>query len=290
MTILKVGPSLKDNDVLWRYLPLDKFIDLVESKTLFFAPLAWFSKTDPFEGYAPQVAINAMASASKKFRDQQLEAINQVESNIPQGVSPQELQKIKMQLQQLRKNAESHLPTMREIFKNISACTMVNCWYKSDHESEGMWGLYSKGGVAIRTSVGALRRALNQGEEAPVIHIGSIKYLDFSDPNLKPSDCVTEDGQMIGMIKRIAYAHEKEVRMYIARERAGDSLDLLAPESTRVSVNVQGMLESVVISPFAGEAIERSVRAVCRWSGVSESIVSRSNLLDNCEFLLDAYE
>jgi hypothetical protein len=290
MTTLNVGVSLKDTDVLWRYLSLDKFIDLVESKTLFFAPLASYSKSDPFEGYLPQVAINAMAAISKKYRDQHLEAINQLESNISQSTPPQVSQKIKVQLQNLRASAESHLPTMREIFKNIAACTMVNCWYKSDHESEGMWGLYSKGGVAIKTTVKSLRYALEQGDERPVIYIGSIKYLDYSDPILKPADCVTEDGQLIGMIKRIAYAHEKEVRMYIARVRPENSLELLKPEPTRVPVNVQSMLESVVISPFAGETIERSVRAVCKWSGVDESIVSRSRLLDNCEFLLDAYK
>lgn len=49
------------------------------------------------------------------------------------------------------------------------------------------------------------------------------------------------------------------------------------------------LLEAVVISPFAGELIERSVRAVCRWGGVDENIVAKSNLLDNCEHLLDAY-
>lgn len=289
MTTLKVGPSLKDSDTLWRYMSLDKFIDLVESKTLFFSPLAWYSKTDPFEGYAPQVAIDAFASISKRYRDTHLEEINQIENNIPQNTPPHILKEIKAQLQQLREITKSHPPTMREIFKNIVACTMVNCWYRNNHESEGMWGLYSKGGVAIKTSVGALRLALNQGDEMPVIYIGSVKYLDFSDPSLKPEDCVTEDGQLIGMIKRIAYAHEKEARMYIARVRQPNSLELQKPEPTRVSVNVHSLLESIVISPFAGETIERSVRAVCRWGGVNEGIVSRSKLLDNCEYLLNSY-
>jgi hypothetical protein len=123
-----------------------------------------------------------------------------------------------------------------------------------------------------------------------VIHAGAIKYIDFADKSLKPADCVTEDGQLIGMIKRVAYAHENEVRMYIARGREKGSLELQEPTPTRVSVNVDELLEAVVISPFAGETIERSVRAICRWGSIDENIVSKSNLLDNCEYLLDVYK
>lgn len=281
MVTLEIGKSLKDTDVLWRYLSLEKFIDLVESKTLFFTPLAWYSKTDPFEGYMPQAGMEAMASISRKYRDQHVDALEKLAQMLPEDAAPQ--------IRKLRENAESHVPTMKALFKNISACLMVNCWYRSAHESEGMWGLYSKGGVAIRTSVGALKSAISDGEQSPAIHVGAVNYIDFSDESLKPSDCVTEDGQLMGMIKRISYAHEQEVRMCITRDREKGRLELQEPAPTRVSVSVDKLLEAVVISPFAGELINRSVRAICKWSGVNENIVSKSNLLDNCEYLLDVY-
>jgi len=282
MATLKVGKSLTDTDVLWRYLPLDKFIDLLESKTLFFAPLAWFEKTDPFEGYVPHVAMEAMAAIARKHRDEHLVAIEKLAQMLPEQAAPQ--------IRMLRANAESHLPTMGALFKNISTCLMVNCWYRSEHESEGMWGLYSKGGVAIKTSIGSLKAAISGGTEKPVIHVGSVKYIDFSDASLKASDCVSDDGQLIGMIKRVAYKHEQEVRMYISREREEGSLELQAPAPMRISVDMEKLLEQVVISPFAGESINRSVRAICKWGGVSDSIVSKSNLLENCEYLLDVYK
>jgi len=282
MATLKVGKSLKDTDILWRYLSLDKFIDLVESKTIYFTPLAWYSKTDPFEGYMPQAGMEAMASISRKYQDQHIDALEKLAQTLPEHAAPQ--------IRKLRENAESHVPTMKALFKNISACLMVNCWYRSTHESEGMWGLYSKGGVAIRTSVGALKSAISDSEQSPVIHVGAVKYIDFSVASLKPSDCVTEDGHLMGMIKRVAYGHEQEVRMYITRDREKGSLEVQEPAPTRVSVNVDKLLEAVVISPFAGESINRSVRAVCKWSGVNENIVSKSKLLDNCEYLLDVYK
>jgi hypothetical protein len=282
LATLEVGKSLDDTDALWRYMSLDKFIDLVESKTLFFAPLAWYAKTDPFEGYLPPVAMEAMASIATNARDQHKEAIEklaQLRPDIPRA-----------ELLRLRESAEEMLPTMKQLHKNIVACLTVNCWYRSKHESEGMWGLYSKGGVAIKTSVGAIKSALAADEQSHVVHIGAIKYIDFTDQTVNPSDCVTEDGQLIGMVKRIAYAHENEVRMYVAPQRESKSLALKEPVSLRVSVDVDKLLEAVVISPFAGESIDRSVRAICRWGQVEESIVLKSNLLENCEYLLDAYK
>ncbi|MFB5153694.1 DUF2971 domain-containing protein [Burkholderia orbicola] len=273
---------MNDTDVLWRYLSLDKFIDLVESKTLFFAPLAWYAQTDPFEGYLPPIAMDAMASIANQARDQHREAVEKLVQMLPERARPD--------IRRLREGVETLVPTMRDLHKNIVSCLTVNCWYKSEHESEGMWGLYSKGGVAIRTSVGAIRSALVVDEQNHAINIGAIKYVDFSDRNVKPSDCVTEDGQLIGMIKRVAYAHEKEVRMYISPERESRSLELKEPAPLRVSVDVEKLLEGVVISPFAGESIVRGVRAICRWGQVDESIVSKSNLLENCEYLLDAYQ
>lgn len=263
-------------------MSLDKFIDLLESKTLYFSALASYNQTDPFEGYIPKVAMEAMASISKTYRDQHIEAIEKLAAMLPESAASQ--------LQHLRKNAESHLPTMGALFKNIAACMMVNCWYKSRHESEGMWGLYSRGGIAIRTSVGAIKAALANNEQNHVIHVGAVKYIDFADESLNPSDCVTEDGQLIGMIKRVAYAHENEVRMYIAREREQGSLALQEPAPARVSVDLHKLLEAVVISPFASETVQRSVRAVAKWTGVDESKVSKSNLLDGCEYLLDVYK
>ena len=282
MVILKIGKSLKDTDVLWRYLTLDKFIDLVDSKSLFFAPLAWYAKTDPFEGYVPQVAMEAMASVPKKYQAEQTFVLDKIAQMLPVEATPQ--------LRRLREDVGKHVPTMRAIFKNISSCLMVNCWYRSSHESEGMWGLYSKSGVAIRTSVGALKSAIISTDRDPTIHLGSIKYIDFSDASLTPSDCVTEDGQIFGMIKRIAYSHEQEVRMYVTRDRRGKMLEIQDPAPMKIFVDLEKLIEAVVISPFAGESVSQSVRAICKWTGVNSNLVSKSNLLDNREYLLDAHQ
>lgn len=278
MATLHVGKSLKDTDVLWRYLSLERFIDLVDSKTLFFSPLAWYEKTDPFEGYMPRVAMEAIASVSNKSRDQTISSIRAA-THLPEQT--------RQGLLRAMENAEASTPTMRSLYKNIALTSMVSCWNRSEHESEGMWNLYSRNGLAIKTTVGAIKTALVDNVQSHVVHMGTIKYIDFSSRDIGPADCVTEDGHIMGMLKRSAYAHENEVRMCITRERK--RLELLEPAPTRLEINVGSLLGAIVISPFAAETIERSVHAICRWSGIDDCIVSRSNLIDNCEDLLDAY-
>ncbi|WP_283148974.1 DUF2971 domain-containing protein [Silvimonas soli] len=279
MTTLKVGNSLQDSDVLWRYITLEKFIDLVESKSLHFSPLDSYRKSDPFEGYLPQIAMEAFARVSKLTQDKALAAIDGLGKRPPLTT---------YQKQEISVTAEAHMQKMKALHQNIAACVAVSCWNRNAHESEGMWGLYARNGIAIRTSVKALKSAIKDSGDGPTIYAGAVKYLDFANPNLKAPDCVTEDGQMIGMLKRIAYAHENEVRMYISPQRSG--LELRTPIPIKVPVDVNQLLEQIVISPFAGEAIERSVRAICRWGGVNDILISRSTLLDNCEYLLDVYK
>jgi len=189
----------------------------------------------------------------------------------------------------MQQRPREHKSQMRGIYRNIVSCLMVNCWYRSAHESEGMWGLYSKEGIAIKTSVGAIKAALVENQQDHVIHMGAIKYLDFTSTDLTPPDCVTQDGHLIGMIKRVDYAHENEVRMHITRPRELGSNEDLKPAPTHVSVDVAKLIEGVVISPFAGSSIRQSIQTVCRWGGIEPSKVSTSNLLKNCENLLDVY-
>jgi len=262
-------------------MPLDKFIDLVSTRTLFFAPLAWYAKSDPFEGYLPKVAMDAIASISRKFRDEQLQLMRSLFSNVPEPHS--------IEIEKLRESVEGHVPQTRSLFKNISSCLMVNCWYRSDHESEGMWGRYSKDGVAVRTSIGALKKAFVSDAQQPVVHLGAVKYLDFASQNLVPSDCVTDDGQLMGMIKRMAYAHEREVRMYVTGERSARDLTIHTPASTKISVDVDALVEGVIVSPLGDRALEDAVKTVCRWADVDERLVTKSKLLDDCEALLDVY-
>lgn len=73
-----------------------------------------------------------------------------------------------------------------------------------------MWRLYSENGkaIAVETTLGGLRDSIQNRESASVVHIFPVKYLNFSDPNLEPQDCVVE-GHLFPLLKRISYQHER---------------------------------------------------------------------------------
>lgn len=65
MTEVQASKQLSGKSGLWRYLSLDKLIDLLSTSELFFTPLAVFAKSDPFEEYLPSVALDAHASPAQ---------------------------------------------------------------------------------------------------------------------------------------------------------------------------------------------------------------------------------
>lgn len=282
MATLRVGKSLNDDDVLWRYLPLDGLINMLDSGTLYFSPLTAYQATDPFEGFMPKVAMDAIAGITLKGQNSLLAQVDQLEAMAGPNQAVDAIAK-------LRAEASSHSAQMKEMYKKIMSCLMVNCWHKSNHESEAMWGLYSKAGVAIKTSVGAIKAALEGNTQDHVINMGTIKYIDFSDRSITPPDCVTEDGHLMGMIKRIAYAHEKEVRMNITRKVDRRDWDKTVPAPTSVDIDVSRLINGLVISPFASTSMRKSIIAVAKVYGIDREKVSESPLLENCEYLLDAY-
>lgn len=102
MAKLHVGKSLRDTDVLWRYVTLDKFINLIDSRALFFAPLAWYEKTDPFEGYLPRVAMEALASVAERTVNITTEQINVLEKILPENVRERELDRLRQMARERR--------------------------------------------------------------------------------------------------------------------------------------------------------------------------------------------
>ena len=62
MTVVSVSTRLEENTPLWRYMSLDKLVNLLSTNELHFTPLASFVESDPFEGYLPAVAFEADAS------------------------------------------------------------------------------------------------------------------------------------------------------------------------------------------------------------------------------------
>lgn len=288
MTEVQTSTQFAGATRLWRYLSLDKLVDLLSTSELFFAPLATFAKTDPFEGYLPSVAFDAHASIFRSYVHRlELSHRQAAEYRNEQGypLTNGERETLQASLEDLRSTLPSLLPA-------IAKTTMVNCWHASESESEAMWRLYAENGkaVAVETTLDALKESIQKRESSRVVHIYPVKYLDFFDPGLQPRDCVVE-GHLAPLLKRISYQHEREVRAFIGKvapnPRAGADVAFWKPEPIRLPIDVKTLVKAIHISPYAGEPYPSSVARICEAFGLESGIVRSSQLLSGHEELLD---
>lgn len=59
----QVTPNILPNQKLWRYMSLERLIDILSRKKLFFASLNAYAATDPFEGLLPKIALDPLAES-----------------------------------------------------------------------------------------------------------------------------------------------------------------------------------------------------------------------------------
>lgn len=272
-----VGESASVDESLWRYMSLDKLINLLETKQLYFTALESYNESDPFEGYMPDVAAKAFAEvfgSQVSELKQAYESLKQIDDthNNPK-------------LDEMRDGIEKLGSIMELAFHKISKGITVNCWHSNRVESEAMWKLYSDDGkgIAVKTSVERLRSALKDQVFGKKVQIGKVKYLDFSDTNLTPKCCVV-DGHISPLIKRSSFSHENELRCFIVNQVATTNIENYLPSADSVPVDLNGLIEAIYISPFAKEPFTSSVFAMCRKYGIEDKVI-KSTLLDSSGFL-----
>jgi hypothetical protein len=270
---------------------LDKLLDLIFTQQLFFAPLSFFVNTDPFEGYLPAASMNALGEVFRGVITDVESSVRQVEDHCArtQRQLPENAREM------LRHKLDDLKETPKRFFQAIRQCQVVNCWHANEVESEAMWRLYADNGkaVAIETTVDALRESIESQESQYRVHIYRVKYLDFLDKTLKPSDCVV-DGHTTPLLKRLSYKHENEVRVFIGRvpnnPREAANINYWRPAPVRLGVDVNMLVKRVHISPYASEPFENSVNRICELLGMLSGIVVPSQLLSGQEELLKPFE
>ena len=288
MTLLSTSIKLGEDTSLWRYMSLDKLIDLLATQELHFTPLASFAKSDPFEGYLPAVAMDADASVFRPHVKDAESTWELVEAH--RNSSGHELTDEERAVAEERITDLKGAPRLYRMA--IAKSIAVNCWHINKGESEAMWRLYgdSGKGVAVETTFGALKDSIAARDSPFRVQIYPVKYLDFFDTNLKPTDCVVE-GHRAPLLKRISYEHEREVRAFIVHvpetTRAGLKLAEWNPVPVRIPVAANRLVKAVHVSPYPGEPFASSVVRICEKFGLPDGIVRPSRLLSGHEELLD---
>ncbi|MBC3411317.1 hypothetical protein HU720_08370 [Pseudomonas sp. SWRI51] len=260
---VEVVGGLSEDTVIWRYMGIDKFINLLADSGLFFTPLSFYKKSDPFEGYPPRVAMEALYSISKSFNDRARAQISYWEQFVP---SQHDNPKFLESLQSMKDKVEAQPSLFMDIFAKTTGSTLVSCWCGSAGESEAMWKLYgeSSKGIAIRSTVGRLKSALEAAQEISwpkKIFIGKVKYLDYADSTLSAKDCVV-NGLISPLLKRVQYAHEHEIRAFFVSNISYEAIDSFDAKPHQIEISLGELIESVYVSPYVDTSYAKAVRAV----------------------------
>lgn len=200
--------------LVWRYVTLQKLISLLNSRCLHLSRLDFLN--DPHEGAFPRQMIDVRDSLYKS--EGQLE----------------------------------YLPQHALRNQDSRTCCYVNCWALSDFESEALWRLYTgpAEGVAIRSTYSKLVNVIRNDDE---LFVGCVTYLDYDSQQFdNPWWPAGGNAFQPVMHKRLAFAHEQEVRVakWLHHYHLAETD---RPMGVSAPVDVIDLVEAIFISPYAPE-------------------------------------
>jgi hypothetical protein len=225
-------------------MKLSTFLLLLDGKA-FFPSVATLQVADPLEGYPIIEAEWLMRRLQDVSGEKWTELCSWLHSNADeQGKA--DLKNAEKQTSPLfARDALSRAFTMIYA-RNLARRRAVWCWHQSAEESAAMWPLYANAGIAVRTSVAAMKEALHQCKRDLVV--SRVRYTK-RDTESRHSSWInpesTQDRELIyrpHLVKGIEYAHEQEVRVSAAchPEQRGLWVD---------NIEAVKLIEEVVISP-----------------------------------------
>lgn len=246
-----------ENDVIWRYINLEKFESSIKRNALFFCRADRFP--DPFEGSIPKEEAD--------FRINDQERIFRYYGNPFNRI-----------------DAEKNVKALSEMHKNCKKASVVNCWHINDNESDGMWQLYlkSREGVAIKSSVDRIIKAFKNTNED--IYLSKVRYIDYENAiwyHEKEYPCRKYNFLTPIVHKRIEFSHETELRLLCKLlDAENDEQYWLKQEFEKglfISVDLEILIEEIVLSPTSDSYVENKVNEIMEKYGLNK-VIKKSKL------------
>jgi hypothetical protein len=231
------------SNVIWRYMGLEKFLDMLENQVLRFTK-----------------AGNLSDNRELRLPYERMEALY--------------WETIKENSETERVNASTHQWQVVDSIKGkaevLRARTYLSCWTITPNESYALWKIYlggSRAGVAIRTTVAALQKSVSERNQHKISY-AKIRYLDNVNPNNM------EDSHFIFQ-KSTHYDYEKELRLAIDYKPDPGNQPLMerfinegiiVTNSISVAVDINTLIREIYLSPFVigsfRETFEQIVRKI----------------------------
>ncbi len=257
---------------LWRYMKLSTFFLLLKGKT-FIPVLRKLQEGDPQEG---QILRGSPWDEDLLGLDQFIKAWDWLKKTHRTR---------RFDLDKLPLHGHQHGVLLLDEWRyQLSTRRCVWCWFAPTTQSESfhvesmaMWNLYARDGVAIKTSLGNIKLAIQEPELDEML----VAKMDY-DGLLTETDFLKRPF----LFKSGSYAHEKEVRL-VFRVNANSVISGL-----KLNVDPNALLKGgeVVMSPYMARAdalaIENVARDLLKGSDVqfrqSSEHAAKSDLPKDC--------
>ncbi|MEO0405557.1 MAG: hypothetical protein AAF193_11860 [Bacteroidota bacterium] len=228
---------------------LDKFLDLLASNELFFSNASQMS--DQYEGVIPRRNEKYIL---KELKNEGLE----------------------------KDEAQFESQTRLNQANSLRASTLLNCWTINQHESYALWKIYlsgSKSGVAIKTTVSKLERAINNGNDPydEDIFMSRVNYTNFikDEPESRFNIITT---------KNKFYEYENELRLFIfnyPRSEGGTKTPYDISVGRRVRIDIDELIDEIYLSPFTGQWFDKTlIETIGKFNPELKKKIRNSEILD----------
>jgi hypothetical protein len=241
------------NEVIWRYLDLSKFIDLILTQKLHLTRTDYFE--DFFEGELPlEEYLESMHNLLGQF-----------------GVTDTSLTR-----------TDYH----RFIAIQNKLQFFISCWHLNEIENYAMWKVYlsSNEGIAIKTTIKDL---VNSITDPQGLFFDKVNYIDYNSETIKNLvEQYEQNGiqvlQLPCLYKRKYFEYEMEFRIgkvlvaTLDTSNVKDSLAKLiqtAPTYEKFSLDLNKMNYSIYVSPFAGTWFGSLVKNLMAKLNIEKEIV-----------------
>lgn len=124
--------------------------------------------------------------------------------------------------------------------EELKSETFISCWHMNEHESAGMWNLYTKTNesIAIVSTYKQLKNSIQPLDENNY-YIGKVNYLDYSQDNISNHK---QNALSPFFHKRLSFKHEEEVRVIGYNNKANTVV---------LGVNREKLINYIYINPQA---------------------------------------
>jgi len=177
---LNVDDNLSQDEKLWRYIDLSKFVSLLSTKTL------WLARPDTFQD-----------SHEGKFPLAMKSSLDKIYSKL--GPCP-----------------NTNISSSDDFGGVLCRNAYISCWHRNANENMVMWQVYGKDTniVSIQTDVQSLKESLEDSKlNGLSFLLKNINYQDHSESNL-------ENYTAPFFIKRPHFSFENETRMLYSANKA----------------------------------------------------------------------